>query len=305
MLGSHRSAGGARGKRRFFQFGLRTLLVATTLFSVWLGLYVHRVRRQQAAVAAIRDYGGWVHYDFQEAPAGSRKFDVKVAPNLPVWLVNALGEDFFYDVLEVNLVYSYDSGQREDNINVSGDVLENLVALPEVRQLLIYKGQATDEGLKHAGRLKNLERILMWDASEVTDAGIAHLGALKQLKAIHLTNSRITDDSLKTLSRLPALETMSLQNNRFTDAGLAHLHGNQKLHTLWVGANGSDISDAGMPYVASLVNLEVIELQGTKVTSEGLGCLTGLKKLKSLFIGSSRVADTQAFRQALPNCKIY
>lgn len=304
MLGSHRSAGAAAGKRRFFQFGLRTLLVATTVFSVWLGLYVHRVRRQKAAVAAIRDYGGWAHYDFQEVPPGSLKFDPQAQPKLPKWLVESLGEDFFYDAIEVNLVYNDDSGKREDNANVSGEALQHLEALPDVRQLLIFEGQATDEGLKYAGRLRNLERILMWDASEVTDVGVSHLAALKHLKAIHLTGSQITDESLKTLSGLPELEVMSLQNNRFTDAGLAHLQGKQKLRTLWVGAGGSDISDAGMPYVASLVNLEVLELQGTKVTSKGLACLTRLKKLKSLVIGSSRVANSQAFKQALPNCKV-
>lgn len=286
------------------RFGLRTLLVATTIFSVWLGLYVHRVRRQKAAVAAIRDYGGWVHYDFQEAPAGSLKFDVQVAPNLPVWLVNALGEDFFYDVLEVNLVYSYDSGQREDNINVSGDVLEKLVALPEVRQLLICKGQATDEGLKYVATLRKLESLYMWGPSEITDAGVAHLAGLPKLTKLHLSKSRVSDESLKTLGRLPSLEKMTVQGNKFTDAGLAYLQGNQRLRSLWLGLGETDITDKGMPYLSDLINLEELDLQGTNVTTEGLAHLTRLTKLTGLFIGTSKVGDTQAFEQALPNCRV-
>lgn len=34
----------------------------------------------------IRDYGGWVHYDFQESPLGSGTFNVSAQPKLPRWL---------------------------------------------------------------------------------------------------------------------------------------------------------------------------------------------------------------------------
>lgn len=63
-------------KRRFFQFGLRTLFLLTTIFAVWLGIHIHRARKQKEAVKAIRDFGGWVYYDFQETPTGSGKFDI-------------------------------------------------------------------------------------------------------------------------------------------------------------------------------------------------------------------------------------
>jgi hypothetical protein len=304
MFGSHQRVGTAKGVRRFFQFGLRTLLIAMTVFSVWLGIYVHRVRQQKAAVKAIREYGGWVHYDFQEAPPQSLKFDAQAEPKLPAWLVQALGDDFFFDVIEVNLVYNDDSGKREDNRNISGDVLRHLQALPELRQLLLYKGQATDEGLKFVGAQTKLERILMWDASEVTDAGVAHLASLVSLKKIHLSNSRITDDSLRTLALLPALETMSLQGNRFTNAGLAHLKGNDRLRALWLGLGDTHITDAGMPYLAYLRNLEQLDLQKTKVTSKGLAHLTRLKKLTWLLLTGGGGVDTRDFERALPNCKV-
>ncbi len=54
-----------RPKRRWFQYTLRTLLLLMTACAVWMGRYVHRARLQKRSVAAIREYGGWVRYDFQ------------------------------------------------------------------------------------------------------------------------------------------------------------------------------------------------------------------------------------------------
>ncbi|HVX16288.1 MAG TPA: hypothetical protein VHC22_34195 [Pirellulales bacterium] len=123
-------------KRRFLQFGLRTLLVVTTAVAIWLGFYVERARRQQAAVRAIRAAGGWVHYDFQEQPPGSGTFDIQARPGLPAWLVDRIGEDFLFTVVDVNLVYSNDSGRHEDNLNVSGDTLRHVADLPKLKKLL-------------------------------------------------------------------------------------------------------------------------------------------------------------------------
>src|SRR5687767_3006090 len=53
--------------RRWLRFSLRTLLVLLTVACVTLGLWVQRAERQRRAVAAIREMGGSVTYDFQEA----------------------------------------------------------------------------------------------------------------------------------------------------------------------------------------------------------------------------------------------
>lgn len=291
------------GKRRFFQFGLRTLLFATTVFSVWLGLYVHRVRLQKAAVAAIRDSGGSVHYDFQKAPTGAVfEFNAQAEPKLPAWLVKALGEDFFYDVIEADLGYHFN---REDDANSSGELFQHLDALPDLRRLVLHQDQATDESLRPVGRLAKLERLVIFGPCEVTDVGVAQLAGLTKLSRIELVRSRISDESLKTLSRLPALEAMRLQGSRLTDNGLAYLQGSQTLRSLWLGRGEGQITDAGMSYLGTLTNLAELDLSNTKVTAKGLAQLARLKKLTRLIIHRTDVADTQAFEQALPSCKIH
>ena len=51
--------------RRRYAFSLRTLLVALTIVAIWLGWWVRTAERQKQSVAAIRELGGWVYYDFQ------------------------------------------------------------------------------------------------------------------------------------------------------------------------------------------------------------------------------------------------
>lgn len=290
-------------RRRLLQFGLRTLFLLTTVCAVWFGIHVHRMREQKEAVKAIRNFGGWVFYDFQETLSGSGKFDVRTEPSLPPWLVSAFGEDFFYDISEVNLVYSNDSGKRQENANFSDDALRHLSAFPNLRFLLICNGQATDDGLNYVGRLRKLEGLYMWHASEVTDAGVAHLSELTKLKKIHLDGSKISDESLRVLSRLPSLEEWSLQKNCFTDRGLSYLANNTMIRQLCVGLGGSDITDAGTTSLRGLVKLELLDLQGTKVTAKGLDNLKTLAKLKNLWL-SGTTADSSLLEQALPNCKI-
>jgi hypothetical protein len=297
-------ASNEKPRRRWLQFGLRSLLLLITVFGVWFGLYIKRVRRQKEAVQAIREFGGWVHYDFQETTTlAGTNFDSRIEPPLPKWLVDRLGEDFFFNVAEVNLVYNDDGGRRLDNANVAATALEHLAAFPKLRVLLVKETQATDDGLRTVGQLKRLTHLYMWDASQVTDAGIAHLAGLANLRKIHIGHSQIGDESLKVLAALAQLDDMSLQGNRFSDRGLAYLKDCDNLRELWVGIGPTSITDAGMPSLALIKNLELLDLQNTRVTSAGLEHLSSLTKLKSLYLSGTK-ADSPKLRQALPNCKI-
>ena len=53
--------------RRRLRFGIRVrmLMILVLVLGCWLGWYVPRVRVQQAAVAAIKDAGGSVGYDWE------------------------------------------------------------------------------------------------------------------------------------------------------------------------------------------------------------------------------------------------
>ena len=83
--------------RNLFRFRLRTLLLAMTVASIWLGLHVHSARMQERSVAAIHEYGGWVRYDYQ-FPAGAyspKDFDDQARSAMPKWLVERLWQFCF------------------------------------------------------------------------------------------------------------------------------------------------------------------------------------------------------------------
>ena len=288
-------------RRRFLQFRIRTMLLLTAVVAVWIGLHCQAAKQQRESRAAMERLGGWVYYDYQ-FPGGN--FSASATSPVPQWLRDALGEDFFHSVVEVNLVYNDRVPQRLDNAQVSDEALRYLGAFPKLRNLLLKGTQATDEGLRHVGQLNRLETLYMWDATAVSDAGIAHLRGLKRLRTIHCNRSKITDESLRILATLPALEELSLQENRFTNAGLEHLQAMHRLRRLWVGLGASGITDDGMVYLQGLTQLEQLDLQKSQVTSAGLARLKGLKRLKVIFAEGTKVDDRHCLEQDLPNCQI-
>jgi hypothetical protein len=266
--------------RNFIRFRLRTMLLVFTCASIWLGLHVHRARLQEESVAAIRQYGGWVRYDFQ-FPSGQfsyKDFDAKARSWVPGPLLDALGMDFFHDVVQVNLNYSEDSGKRQENHNPSDDALQYLRGFPKLRTLLLSDTQASDMSMRHLASLKHLQYLWMWDVSNVSDAGVAHLDGLKELRYIHLTTSQITDRSLAVFAEIPKLEGLCLQFNEFTDEGLRHIAGLTQLESLWVCGKGKDspngITDAGLRHLQKLNKLSELAIQNTRVTPTGIKSLS-------------------------------
>jgi hypothetical protein len=260
---------------RCLRFRLRTLLVLLTLASIWLAMHVNAARRQQKAVAAIREYGGWMRYDFQ-FPSGEfshQDFDQKAGSPVPAWLLQRFGIDMFHDVVQVSLNYSEDSGKREENGNQTDKAIVWLPDFPKLRVLLLQGNQIRDESMAHLAALRYLECLMMWDAHGISDNGIVHLQDLEHLKYIHLSESKITDRSLEIFSRMPQLEGLSLQFNDFSDAGVSKLSDMRNLTALWVcGAKGhrNRITDASLDLLSQLPKLTSLGVQNTDVTASGV-----------------------------------
>jgi hypothetical protein len=144
------------------------------------------------------------------------------SPWAPRWLRRLLDDEFFQQVRQVGLVYHDSTGKRYDNANVVAcdDVLARVSRLPGLKSLLLKEIRATDEGLRHIGKMSGLEELFICDAEAVTDQRVAHLAGLKNLRNIQINRSNLTDTSLALLSRLPSIEILSLQENDFSDEGL-------------------------------------------------------------------------------------
>jgi Leucine Rich Repeat (LRR) protein len=259
---------------------------------MWAAWWMHAARRQKEAVAAVRDYGGWLHYDFHHFDPHTGKCDPQAESPLPAWLIETFGVDMFHRVEAVNLNFNDDTGRRLENPNLSDDVIPYLESFPHLRALYAHKSQVADETMRHIGSLRKLECLMLWDAERIGDEGVAHLASLNRLKRLHISNAHLTDESLEMLSRLPSLEGMSLQGNHFSNQGLVHLRRARNLKSLWIGLGDGEITDEGVSHLAELENLEELDLQRSRITDAGLEHLGGLTKLKYLTLGNeTRITD--------------
>ena len=109
----------SRPWRRFLRFSVRGLIVLVLVIGGWLGWLVRSARIQREAVAAIKNAGGTVKYDWEWSngsmiPAGK--------PWAPRWLVDLIGVDYFGHVTAVWLTQTRRQPmQRSHRSGVSPD----------------------------------------------------------------------------------------------------------------------------------------------------------------------------------------
>ncbi len=280
-------------------------MVLVLILAVFLGWRVNKARQQARAVAAVKNRGGWVHYDYEFVGG---KLTKGAEPWAPRALRTILGDEFFQEIEQVSLVYDDSTGTRYENKNFAtcDDLLAQLASQPGIKTLLLHGTQATDGGLKHIGKMASLEAIYFWDATSITDAGVAHLAGLKNLKKIHISRSQITDESLVLLSSLPMIEELSLQEGHFSDKGFLRLKGQNTLKQLATGRGTFEVTDAGLIHFKEFKNLVLVDLQNSKVTAQGLEHLKGMPGLKTIWVSGTTITDKELelFRQAMPGVSV-
>src|SRR5687768_798002 len=87
-----------RLRRRWLRFSLRTFLLVLTALCIWLGVNVNQARRQKEAVAALKALGATVLYAHQRGEGNPIFFDPRKELDLPRWLRDLTGDDFFQRV---------------------------------------------------------------------------------------------------------------------------------------------------------------------------------------------------------------
>lgn len=279
-----------RSSRGRFKINLWVVIVVVAIFAVATAGQVNRARRQREAVEAVKAYGGWVHYDYEFV---NGKLKPGREPSAPAWLRSHLGDEYFQDVVYVNLRDNESSGRLRPNGNSddAAAVLAKTNEFPNLSVLMLRGTQATDEGLRHIGELTRLEELYIFNAAAVSDAGVTHLARLRNLKKVQIDHARITDVGLRVLCGLHKLEDMWLQGNGFTDAGITELKRLGNVKKLCLGLGTTRISDKGLESVKHLKNLELLDLQGSVVTDNGLRHLSGLSKLNELWTSGSIITE--------------
>jgi Leucine-rich repeat (LRR) protein len=286
------------------------------VIGVGLGWIVRSAHIQRDAVAAIKNAGGTVAYNW-EWDHGKRILGGE--PWAPSWLVEFTGVDFFGHVTHVGFegrsrpadtvlaeVGRLNQLQRLwlSNTSVITEAeLVDLNGLTKIAFVVVNSSQVTDAGPVHLNGLANLS-ILSLEGTQVTDAWLVHLKGLTNLSDLSLYGTQVTDAGLVHLKGLTNLSVLDLRDTQVTDAGLVHLRGLTNLSTLRLG--GYHVTDPGLVHLKGLTNLSTLWLWCPQVTDLGLVHLKGLTNLSILsFGGQATVAGMNELKQALPRLKIY
>jgi hypothetical protein len=259
-------------ERRWFQFSLRTLLVAVVLIgfgSAWLGVKVQKAREQKAAVDAILNSGGSVTYDYESDSQGNHVPEPAASYGTK-WLRPLLGIDFFQSVNVVTY-----SG---NHCVVAAD-LERLKDLPDLKTFAMLGHQvAPDVAFKPLADLTQLQVLCICDPA-LTDAGMEFLKKLSRLRILQLRAMGVTDAGLECLKDLGQLEVLDLGGSPVAGAGLDQLKGLGQLKDLELSSTA--VTDVGLRHLANLPQLEVLDVR-EHVTSAELEHINGLKRLSVL-----------------------
>lgn len=181
-------------KHRWFQFSLRTLLIAILVLSLplsWFAVKMERAGRQKELTERIEQLWGFVIFDWEESGAPT--------PPYPAWLRGFLGDHFF--------------------CNVSG--------------VIFVDRDFGDEEAACLKELRNLKRLEL-HYTGITDAGFEHIEGLAKLEVLRLKGTKISDAGLEHVKGLTNLVHLELVYTENTDAGLDHLKGLSRLKYLWI-----------------------------------------------------------------------
>ena len=111
--------------------------------------------------------------------------------------------------------------------NVDDEALAMLSHFPALREFTPIG--VKDEGFRHVGACRGLERLTCMYCRDTTDAATEHVAGL-ELKYYYAGLTKITDRSLAILGRMPSLEQVDFYECKgVTDAGLVFLAGLPRL----------------------------------------------------------------------------
>lgn len=279
----------------------------------YLAVRMPGVRRQERAVTAVRQLGGWVFYDCCYHPNGEM---ANASPPGPDWLHGLLGVDFFGTVTGVKLT---EVGQLEGLGDfeflsrpcpkVSDASLALLREFGDLQWLALNRAKITDAGLNNLRGLVHLERLWL-DDTGVGDPGLAHLQELHTLATLSLRGTRTSDAGLLSLQSLTHLQRLRVERTQCTLSGILHLlitlqgrslgdalevagfsKRDERGEVIALDLATTHVEDEDLTKLGALGQLQWLHLNGTAITDGGLIRLKPLVNLELLHLGGTAVTD--------------
>jgi hypothetical protein len=236
-------------RRRWIQFSLKGLLIATAILSLWLGRIVSQVHNQAVVVAEVQDAGGSVWFETDQCKFVDHWLTPdripSTAPAGPGWLRQAVGEEYFRNVVQIDFTAAPTNDVRPQDL---------IQLAPRLRKLPLLE----------------TIRLELGDAGDDTLVKIIESSNLTRLKNLYV-GSLVTDRGIKHISELSGLETLNLRYTEVTDDGASHLANLRHLHSLFLYS--AKLTEQGIPTILALPNLKKLILYDCAITEEQLASL--------------------------------
>jgi hypothetical protein len=241
------------------QYGLRSLLLATTAAAALTAIYSHGARER-----AIVD--GLSKIDFEIRALGGTlspgPSDVVRQNSLAEWL------DWQQKVSFADL----------RNTNAADAVLANLAKFPHLQTIYLAGTKISDMGLARLAELPDVENLSLAD-TRITGEGFRAARGLQKLKYLNLSGTNLTSDGLKRLSQFANLRELVLMHAAIDDQALHNLPALAELRSLYLCF--TDTSDAGLGELDRFPKLESVGIEATRVSWPAVAVLqTSRPKLR-------------------------
>jgi hypothetical protein len=215
------------------------LLVVTTVFAVWLGLTMARVRQQRSAVQALQAANASILYNYQST--GERSWARTAKPQGAKWLRAVLGGEYYDrpvwvsvhgDALGGNWVNAVNALTTVKTLRISGvtdDVITRLTS-SGIEELRLSESSISARALESLAQLPKLRRLEL-ASCPITDADVAQFAKLPALEILSLEDAPVTDAAIPSIAKIPKLRCLCLWGTQISAKRVGELQ-RQRSHLM-------------------------------------------------------------------------
>ena len=212
-----------RFNRRWIQFSLRGVFIATIVMALWLGHVVSRAHNQKLVVSHVQESGGTVWFETDQPRFVEHWMNpARIPSTVPVgpdWLRTFLDDDYLRNAVQIDFRDATQKGFKPPNFEELGPLLGKL---SEIETIRLDWRVSSDETLAALTKHSSLSRLNnLYVDGLVTDNGLEHVGRLSGLKTLNLPYTTLTDNGVTHLASLPHLHSLILFSTELTEKGIA------------------------------------------------------------------------------------
>jgi Leucine-rich repeat (LRR) protein len=316
-----------RPRRRWWQFGIRGLLLLVLVVAIGLFLVRQRLQpywQQQHVIAVVEELGGTYQTievtDWWLSRLGSThnvtRIDLPDCDDPDAYLAKVADLPAIEILVVGGLAFTDEHAQRLhatrslrglvlDSTSVSEEGLVALRAALSEAEVCVSQRRAiaalSEMGEIQTAPVSGTPSPLLKDLGDAwcnearlfkpkwhfDDCDSELLRAVPSLRELYLHNTEVSDAGLRYLKGLTELEELWLHNTRAGDAALEHIAGMSRLRGLYL--SGTQVTDVGLASVAAVSQLQRLDLTDTKLSDKGLAHLAGHGQLEILRLQSTNI----------------